>query len=122
MPLDRKSVVEGKGADLGGRRTIKKKVNVAAPATAVIVGAPPQPFTTFGTAETATPAGSASLKVRPLRAGEPAGLVTVNVSVELCPTPTVDGANALVSAGSDCTVRPELVTLLAMRASALMLP
>src|SRR5450432_4476263 len=73
-------------------------VKVAVPATAVMVGAPPQLFTTLGTAAITTPAGSASLKVSAVRAGEPAGLVTVKVRVEDCPTPMVAGANALVSA------------------------
>src|SRR5450432_1412144 len=87
-------------------------VKVPVPATAVTVGAPPQLFTTFGTAAITTPAGSASLKVSALRAGEPAGLVTVKVRVDVCPTPIVAGTNALVSAGWLCTVRPLEVTLL----------
>src|SRR5450631_1964815 len=91
-------------------------VNVAVPAVAVTVGAPPQLLTTFGTAAITTPAGSASLKVRLARAGEPAGFVTVKVSVEVWPTPTVVGANALVSAGTGCTVSDEAVTLLVTRA------
>src|SRR5476649_1273069 len=95
-------------------------VKVPAPATAVMVGAPPQLFTTFGTAAITTPAGSASLKVSALRAGDPAGLVTVKVRVEVCPTPIVAGANALVSAGWLCTVRPLEVTELVTCASALM--
>src|SRR5450432_3412159 len=95
-------------------------VNVAVPATAVTVGVPPQLFTTFGAAAITTPAGSTSLKVSAVRAGEPAGFATVNVRVDVCPTPTLAGANALVSAGRLCTVRPELVTLLVMRAVALM--
>src|SRR5476649_163094 len=94
-------------------------VKVPAPATAVMVGAPPQLFTTFGTAAMTTPAGSASLKVSTARAGEPAGLVTVKVSVEVCPTPIVAGANALVSAGRLCTVSPLEVTEFVMRAVAL---
>src|SRR5476649_2300954 len=93
-------------------------VKVAVPAVAVMVGAPPQLFTTFGTAAITTPPGSASLKVRLVRAGEAAGLVTVNVRVEVCPTPIVVGANALVSAGTGCTVSDEAVTLLVTRAVA----
>src|SRR5476649_1410757 len=95
-------------------------VKVPAPATAVMVGAPPQLFTTFGTAAMTTPAGIASLKVRLVRAGEPAGLVTVKVRVEVCPTPIVAGTNALVSAGWLCTVRPLDVTEFVTCASALM--
>src|SRR5471032_3323969 len=95
-------------------------VKVPVPAVAVTVGAPPQLFTTFGTAAITTPAGSASLKVSALRAGDPAGLVTVKVRVEVCPTPIVAGTNALVSDGWLCTVRPLEVTEFVMRAVALM--
>src|SRR5258708_5689338 len=91
------------------------------PAVAVMVGAPPQPFTTLGTAAITRFAGSASLKVSAERAGDPAGLVTVKASVEVCPTPTRVGAKALESAGWFCTVSPELVTLLVTRAVAPML-
>src|SRR5207244_11879213 len=93
-------------------------VKVPVPAVAVIVGVPPQLLTTLGVAAISTLAGSASLKVRPVLAGAPAGLVIVKVSVLVCPTPIVAGANALVSAGTACTVRPELVTLLVMPAVA----
>src|SRR5450432_1536770 len=86
-----------------------------------MVGAAPQLLTAFGISAITTPAGNASLKVSAVRAGEPAGLVTVKVRVEVCPTPMVAGANALVSAGSLCTVRPELVTLLVMCAAPPML-
>src|SRR5690242_645628 len=96
-------------------------VKVPVPAVAVIVGVPPHEFTTLGTAAIARPAGSASLKVRPVRAGEPAGFVRVNVSVEARPTPAVAGENALVSAGRLCTVRPLEVTAFVMRAVPLML-
>src|SRR5450631_1171614 len=95
-------------------------VKTPAPATAVIVGAPPQLFTTPGTAAMTRPTGSVSVKVRLARAGEPTGLVMVKVSVEAWLTPTVVGANALVSDGSGCTVRPELVTPLLMPARPLM--
>src|SRR5258706_174928 len=44
-----------------------------------MVGAPPQPFTMFGTAAITTPAGNASLKVTPERAGEPATAVPTRV-------------------------------------------
>src|SRR5882672_2011564 len=91
-------------------------VKVPVPAAAVTVGAPPQLFTTFGVPAITTLAGSASLKVSPLLAGDPAGLVMAKVSVEVCPTPTVVGAKALVSAGRGWTVSPELVTLLVTRA------
>src|SRR5260221_686247 len=98
-------------------------VMVPAPAAAVTTPVPDgHVVVTFGVAATSTLAGSVSVKLMPACDGLPAPLVSVKVSVEFCPTPTVDGANALVSAGSDCPVRPELVTLLAMRASALMLP
>ncbi len=95
--------------------------NVPVPAVAVSVGAPPQPFTTLGTAAITTPAGSVSLKVRLLRAGDPAGFEIVKVSVLDWPTPMVDGAKAFVSAGSDCTTRPEAVAALVTRAVPLML-
>ncbi len=91
-------------------------VKVPVPAVAVMVGAPPHEFTTLGTAAMTTPPGRLSVKVSPARAGEPAGLVTVKVSVEVRPTPTVVGAKALVSAGRLCTVRPDEVTLLVILA------
>src|ERR1700694_1908975 len=81
-------------------------VKVKVPAVAVIVGAPPQLLTTFGTAAITTPAGSASLNVREVRAGEPAGFAIVKVRVEGWPRPMVAGANALISAGRLCTVSP----------------
>jgi hypothetical protein len=62
-----------------------------------------------------------SLKVRLVRAGEPAGLLTVKVSVDVPPAPIVVGANALASDGTGCTVRLEAVTLLVMPATPLML-
>src|SRR5258706_15421431 len=96
-------------------------VKVPVPAAAVMVGAPPQPFTTFGVAAMTTPAGNASGKGGEVRGGGPAGLEMVKVSVLTCPTPMVVGANALVSAGRLCTVRPELVTLLVILAVSLML-
>ena len=74
-------------------------VKVPVPAAAVMVGAPPQLFTTFGTAAITTPAGRLSLNVRPVRAGEPAGLVTVKVSVEVWPTPIVVGRERLGERG-----------------------
>src|SRR5689334_7103174 len=89
---------------------------VRVPAVAVIVGAPPQPFTTFGVGAMRTLAGSASLKVRPVRAGDPAGFVTVKVRVETWPTPAVERLKALVSAGWLCTVSDVPATLLVMRA------
>src|SRR5438094_749199 len=52
-------------------------VKVPVPAVAVTVGAPPQPFTTFGVAAITRLAGSVSVKVRPVRAGDPAGHVVV---------------------------------------------
>src|SRR5512140_2576384 len=85
------------------------------PAEAVRVGVPPQLLTTFGVAATTTLPGSVSLKVSPVRAGEPAGLVMVKVSVLDWPTPIVEAENALVSDGTGCTVRPDEVTLLVMR-------
>src|SRR5438128_892181 len=91
---------------------------VPVPAVAVMVGAPPQLLTTLGVAAMSTFAGSASLKVRLARAGDPAGFVIVNASVAACPTPIVVGANALVSAGRLCTVMPLEVTLLVTRAVA----
>ncbi len=97
-------------------------VKVPVPATAVTVGAPPQVFTTLGVAAMTTPPGSASLKVRLVRAGDPAGLVIVKVSVEVCPTPMVDGAKALVSEGSGCTARQLEVTELVTCATPPMLP
>ncbi len=98
--------------------------NVPVPAVAVTVGAPPQAFTTLGVAAIrrfAGAVGSTSLKVRPVRAGEPAGLLIVKVSVDVRPTPIVAGLNALVSDGTGCTVRPEVVTALVTCAVAVML-
>src|SRR5258706_11527600 len=97
-------------------------VKVPVPAVAVMVGAPPQPLTTFGTAAITKLAGKVSLKVSPVLAGEPAGLVMVKVSVEVCPTPTVVGAKALLSSGRLCTVRQLAVTPLVTRAVEPMLP
>src|SRR5258706_13698064 len=91
---------------------------VPVPAAAVTVGAPPQLFTTFGTAAMTRLAGRVSVKVSPGRAGEPAGVVIVKVSVLVWPTPTVVGAKALVSAGTLCTFRPEPATLLVILAVA----
>src|ERR1700682_213162 len=96
-------------------------VKVPVPAAEVRVGAPPQLFTTFGTAAITTPAGSASLNVRLVRAGAPAGFETVKVSVEGWPTPIVAGANAFASDGTACTVSEDGVTLLVTRAVAPML-
>src|SRR5258708_34741493 len=95
-------------------------VKVPVPAAAVMVGAPAQVFTTFGVAAITRLAGNASLNVTPLRAGDPAALVMVKVSVLTCPMPMVAGAKALVSVGV-WTVIPELVTLLVIRAVAPML-
>src|SRR6185312_2223562 len=91
------------------------------PATAVMVGAPPQLFTTFGVAAIASPACRASLKVSAVRAGEPAGLVTVKVSVAVWPTPRVDAEKAFVSDGRPCTVSPLEVTALVILAVPTML-
>src|SRR5450631_4325158 len=85
-------------------------VKVPAPATAVMVGAPPQLFTTFGVGAITRLAGSASVNVRLVRAMAPAGLAMVKVSVLGWPMPTVAGANALVSVGSARTVSPDAVT------------
>src|SRR5258708_21497272 len=95
-------------------------VKVPVPAAAVMVGAPAQVFTTFGVAAITRLAGNASLNVTPLRAGDPAALVMVKVSVFTCPMRMVAGAKALVSVGV-WTVIPELVTLLVIRAVAPML-
>src|ERR1700730_10810537 len=92
--------------------------NDPVPAVAVTVGAPPHPFTTLGVPAMTTPAGSVSLKVSVVRAGDPAGFAMVKVSVEDCPSPIVAGTNALVSAGRVCTVRPLEVTALVTRAVA----
>src|SRR5258708_3653032 len=78
---------------------VRPRVKVPAPATAVMVGAAPQPFTTFGTAAITRFAGNVSVNVMPLCAGEPAEFAIVNVRVELCPMPTEVGTNALVSDG-----------------------
>ncbi len=94
---------------------------VLPPAGAVSVGTPPQLFTTFGAGAITRPAVNASLKVSPVLAGEPAGLVRVKVSVDTCPTPIGLVPNALFTDGSDCTVRQLAVTLLVMRAAAPML-
>src|SRR6185312_494038 len=92
------------------------------PATAVMVGAPPQEFTTFGVAAITRPACKLSEKARPLRAGAPAGFVIVNVRVATCPTPTLDTPNALVSVGWPCTVSPVVVTAFVTCAVPTMLP
>ena len=102
-------------APMAALTPVPAMVIVPDPAVAVIVGVPPQPFTSpLGVPMTA-PAGSASVKVSPVRAGAPAGFVIVKVSTEFCPTPTVVGLNAFVSVGSACTVRvaftPVVVTL-----------
>ncbi len=97
-------------------------VKVPVPAVAVMVGAPPQLLTTFGVAAITRLAGNVSVKVSPVLAGEPAGLVMVKVSVEVCPTPTVVGAKALLSSGRLCTVRQLAVTPLVTRAVEPMLP
>src|SRR5260221_655403 len=81
-----------------------------------MVGAPPQVFPTFGVDAITTPAGNASLKVRPVRAGEPAGFEIVNVRVLACPTPIVVGLKALASDGSGVTERQLAVTPLVRRA------
>ncbi len=94
---------------------------VLPPATAVMVGAPPQLLTTFGVGAITRPAVNASLKVRPERAGEPTGLGTVKVSVDACPTPIGLVPKALFSDGTLCTVRQLAVTLLVTRAAAPML-
>src|SRR5260221_1794549 len=78
---------------------------VLPPAAAVTVGAPPQLLTTFGVAAITRFAVSASLKVRLVRAGEPAGVVMVKGKVEVCPTPIRLVPKALLSDGNDCTVR-----------------
>ncbi len=93
-------------------------LNVPAPAAAVIVGAPPQPFTTFGAAAMTRPAGSVSLNVRLLRAGAAAAFAIVKVSVATWPTPRLAGAKAFVSEARLCTVRPLAVTALVTRAVA----
>ena len=102
-------------APMAALTPVPAMVIVPDPAVAVIVGVPPQPFTSpLGVPMTA-PAGSASVKVSPVLAGAPAGFVIVKVSTEFCPTPTVVGLNAFVSVGSACTVRvaftPVVVTL-----------
>src|SRR5260221_871819 len=78
-------------------------------------------LTTFGLAAITRFVVSASLKVSAVLAGEPAGLVIVKVRVEVCPTPIGLVPNALLSDGSDCTVRQLAVALLVMCAVAPML-
>src|SRR5260221_215732 len=87
-------------------------VKVPAPATAVMVGAPPQVFVTPGAAAITRFAGNASLKVTPARAGDPAALVMVKVRVEVPPMLIVVGAKALLSEACT-TVSVWLVTPLA---------
>src|SRR5438105_4965871 len=82
-------------------------VRVPVPAVAGIVGVQPQVLRTLGAAAMSTWAGSASLKVSPVRAGDPAGLVMVKVRAAVWPMPIVAGLKALVSTGTDCTVNPE---------------
>ena len=96
-------------------------VRTPVPAVAVMVGVPPQPFTSpFGVPIT-RPAGSASVKVRPVRAGAPAGFVMVNVRTDAWLTPTVVGLNAFVSVGSACTVRVALTPVVVTLAAPVML-
>ncbi len=76
---------------------------------------------TVGMAAITRPAVNASLKVRPVLAGAPAGLVMVKVSVETCPTPIGLVPKALFTDASDCTVIELAVTLLVMRAAEAML-
>src|SRR5258708_28428051 len=94
---------------------------VLPPAAAVTVGAPRQVLRTFGVAAITRFVVSASLKVRPVRAGEPAGLVMVKVSALTWPTPIGLAPKPLLSDGSDCTVSELAVTLLVMRAGEAML-
>ncbi len=89
---------------------------VLAPATAVTVGAPPQLLTTFGVGAITRPAVKASLKVRFVLAGEPAGFVTVKVRVEIWPTPIGLVPKALFSDGTPCTESVLGVTLLVILA------
>ena len=90
-------------------------VRTPVPAVAVMVGVPPQPFTRPFGVPIVRPGGNASVKVRPVRAGAPAGFAIVKVRTEFCPTPTVVGLKAFVSVGRACTVRvaftPAVVTL-----------
>ena len=109
--------VEGPTAALTPLATVM----VPLPLVAVIVGVPPQVLESpFGVPMTA-PAGSASVKVSPVRAGAPAGFAIVKVRTEFCPTPTVVGLNALVSVGSACTVSVALTPVVSTRCVAEML-
>src|SRR5258706_14790480 len=56
-------------------------VKVPVPAAAATVGAPPQLFTTFGVPAVTRLAGKVSVKVRTVRAGEPAGWGSVKGSM-----------------------------------------
>jgi len=69
------------------------------PGVAVIVGVPPQLFTTFGVPAITTFAGSVSVNVSPVLAGVPAVLLIVNVRVLVCPTPIAVGLKAFVRVG-----------------------
>ncbi|MBL0140681.1 MAG: hypothetical protein IPP91_01105 [Betaproteobacteria bacterium] len=109
-------------APMAALTPVPPTVIVPVPAVAVIVGVPPQPFTRPLGVPITAPAGSASVKVRPVRTGAPAGLLIVKVRTEFCPTPTVVGLNAFVSVGSACTVRVELTPEVSTRCVAEMLP
>src|SRR5438094_777286 len=62
------------------------------------VTVPPQVFERFGVAATVIPAGSASLKARPVRL-EPLLFVTVIPMREVVPSATLAGVNVFVSVG-----------------------
>ena len=96
-------------------------VIVPVPPVAVMVGVPPQPFTSPAGVAIARPAGNASVNVSPVLAGAPPGFAIVKVSTEFWPTPTVVGLNAFVSVGSASTVRVALTPVVVTLAAPVML-
>ena len=81
-------------------------VRLTAPDPAVAVTTPPQVFVSPFGVETTSPAGNVSVNATPVSATEfAAGLVIVNVSVEIEFTETVLGANAFAITGAVTTPR-----------------
>ena len=76
---------------------------VPEPGVAVIVPAPQEPVTP-GDVATTTPAGSVSVKFTPLSPAKLFGFVIVKLSVDVPPTPIVDGLNDLLMLGGASTV------------------
>src|SRR2546426_321204 len=97
VPIDRKSVVEGKRVDLGGRRIIKKKVRVARVPAALTV-------TVAGTS--AVLPAARRRKVAVVIVAAFIALLNVAVTVVLRGTPVAPGAGACaVTVGATSVVK-----------------